>query len=59
MKKSNQLTHQEKMEIYNKYHSGRYYEKELCEEFHISNWTLRKVAKEIEALIKEKLYGTK
>ena len=58
MKRSSKLTHQEKMEIYNKYNSGNYYKKELCNEFHISKWTLEKVVKEIKNLIRKKLYGT-
>ena len=59
MKTINKLTHQQKMEIYNNHKSGQYYVKEICEEFHISTWTYKKVIEEVEKLIKETLYGAK
>lgn len=59
MKRIDKLTHQQKMEIYNKHRSGQCYIKELCREFNIGDWTYRNVVKEIEELIRKELYGTK
>lgn len=56
-RKIKDLSHQEKMEIYNKLNSGQFYKKELMNEFNITLGTLNKVYKETYDLIRYKIYG--
>lgn len=48
-----------KFEIYNLYHSGKYYLKEICEKYGISYTTFYQVIEEVEYTIKTNLekYG--
>lgn len=56
-RRSSQLTHQEKMQIYNEVNSSEYYLTEISEKFNISIYTIKKVFKEIHELIRYKIYG--
>ena len=54
---SSQLSHQEKMQIYNEYHSGNYNYSQLSKKHNITIYTLKVVEKEIYDLIRYTLYG--
>ena len=56
-RKSSQLTHQEKMQIYNEVKSCQFYKTEISAKFNISEYTLNKVVKEIQELIDYKIKG--
>lgn len=56
-KKISQLSHQDKMQIYNEVNSGLFYLKELCAKFNITYYTLNKVIKETQELIDYKIHG--
>ena len=57
IKRSSQLTHQEKMSIYNDVNCGGYYYTELAVKHNVSIYTLKKVHKEIQEFIRYKIYG--
>ena len=56
-KRLNQLTHEEKMEIYNLVNTGLYFKKEIGKKFNITGEMVNKVVKEIHDLIRYKIYG--
>lgn len=56
-KRSNELIHQDKMEIYNSIKYSLCSKKELLSKFEITYYTLNKVLEEVEELIKYKIYG--
>jgi len=51
------LRRKQRFEIYNKYHSGLYYLKELASEYNVSTNTIKNIVKEVEKLIEKKLGG--
>ena len=55
--KCNQLSHQEKMQIYNETKSSQFFIKEICAKFNITPYTHKMVMQEIQELIDYKIYG--
>ena len=53
----NQLSHQDKMQIYNEYHSGEYTYTQISKNHNITIYTLKVIEKEIRDLIRYKIYG--
>lgn len=58
-RKFKELSREDLFQIYNEYHSGIYYVKEICEKHNISNATLHRVVNEVQALIDYNLHGKK
>lgn len=58
MRRIDKLTHHQKMEIYNKYHTGFYYVKEIEKEYGLNYRDVIAIVKEIEELLENELYGT-
>lgn len=56
-KRANQLTHQEKMSIYNLVNEGKLYKHEIANKYNITLYTLRQVYKDTHDLIRYKVYG--
>lgn len=56
-KRSSQLSHQDKMQIYNEVQSNRYYKTEVARKHNLSIYTLNVVVQEIHDLIRYKIYG--
>lgn len=56
-RKANDLTHQEKMQIYNETNSDQFYKTEIARKFNITVYTLQKVYEETHELIRYKIYG--
>ena len=56
-RKASDLTHQEKMQIYNETNSDHFYKTEIARKFNITVYTLQKVNQETHELIRYKIYG--
>lgn len=54
---NSQLSHQDKMQIYNEYNSGLFTQLEISKRHNISVYTIKVVDREIHDLIRYKLYG--
>ena len=53
--KAKNLTHQDKMRIFNMFNSGHCYQTEICREYNITKQTMIKVVYEIKNLIESEL----